>query len=59
MKWFIVVSQGPYILGVFGSACRDMAEECAARVEDQTGFEAHVLTVEGERPCVGQIAPAV
>lgn len=53
--WWVVTSQGGVIQGVFGSALMQMAEECAKRVEVQTGFAAHVRHVGGERPSVGQV----
>lgn len=52
--WHVVTSQGRTILGVFGSALLADAQECARRVERQTGFPAHVNQVNGERPSVGE-----
>lgn len=54
MTWHIVTSQGDVILGVYGSALLSMAQECARRVEHETGLPARVEQVTGERPYVGQ-----
>lgn len=56
MTWHIVIAQGGVILGVFGSALLADAQECARRVEHQTGFPAFVKQVQGERPSVGGFA---
>jgi hypothetical protein len=56
-KWHIVTSQGNIILGVFGEALLSMAQECARKVERQTGFPAFVNQYEGPRPSVGDRAP--
>lgn len=53
--WHVVTSQGGVILGVFGEALLSMAQECARRVERQTGFAARVSQRRGERPCVGEV----
>lgn len=55
MEWHIVTSQGGIILGVFGSALLSEAQECARRVERQTGFPAYVEQVKGARPRVGGV----
>ena len=57
MEWYVVTSQGRTILGVFGSALLAEAQECARKVERQTGFHAFVSRVSGnsssDRPSVG------
>lgn len=53
-EWHIVTSQSGVILGVFGAALLADAQECARRVESQTGLPAWVNQVRGERPRVGQ-----
>lgn len=55
--WYIVTSQGPSILGVFGAALLSDAQECARRVEVNTGFDAFVNRVRGRRPRVGDTKP--
>lgn len=53
LTWHVVHSQGGIILGVYGSALLSMAQECARKVEHQTGFPAWVDQVTGPRPHVG------
>lgn len=55
--WYIVFSQGRMILGVYGSALLSMAQECARRVERETGLPAFIEGVYGARPSVGQYSP--
>lgn len=52
--WLVVVSQGDFVLGVYGSALGDEARGAARKVQDETGFAARVETVVGKRPRVGQ-----
>lgn len=54
MTWHLVTSQGNVILGVFGAALLGEAQECARKVERQTGFVAYVNQFTGKRPRVGQ-----
>jgi hypothetical protein len=53
--WYVVTSQGRVILGVYGSALLSMAQECARRVERDTGLPAFVSRVTGARPSVGAV----
>lgn len=55
--WHIVFSRGRMILGVYGSALLSMAQECARRVERETGLPAFIEGVYGARPSVGQYSP--
>ena len=55
MTWYVVTSEGGVILGVFGEAILSMAQECARKVELDTGFRAYVEQVKGARPSVGTI----
>ena len=57
MTWHVVTSQGNVILGVFGAALLSEAQECARRVERQTGLPAWVRQLRGERPSVGEVLP--
>jgi hypothetical protein len=50
--WYVVTAGGP-VLGVFGSALLTMAQECAARVERDTGMKARIAEHKGSRPSVG------
>ena len=43
--WHVVTSQGGRVLGVFGAKILSMAQECAAKVEHETGFPAFVHQV--------------
>lgn len=54
LTWHVVVSQGGRALGVFGSALLADAQECARRVERETGCHAWVRQVKGQRPSVGE-----
>ena len=53
--YHIVVSQGSVILGVYGASILSMAQECARKVERETGLPAFVHTYKGDRPYVGEV----
>ena len=53
--WHVVTSQGRVILGVFGAAILSHAQECARKVERETGFPALISQVTGRRPSVGEV----
>jgi hypothetical protein len=53
--WHVVTGQGGRVLGVFGSALLADAQECARRVERDTGLPAYVELHRGLRPRVGDV----
>lgn len=57
--WLVVTTQGSVVLGMYGSALLEMAQECARKAERETGFPAFVSIVQGAKPSVGQILDAV
>ncbi len=54
--WHVVTSYGNVVLGVFGEALLSTAQECARRVERQTGLPAYVNQVRGNRPVLGSVS---
>lgn len=57
-KWFVVAgAPGNIVLGVYGSALRDMAEACVTKVYEETGYRAKIFEYSGARPSVGTVWP--
>lgn len=54
-EWHVVTSQGGRVLGVFGSALLADAQNCARRVQAETGFPSWLDKARGVAPVVGQL----